>query len=236
EFNSAMADIKSKPIPQGAQFLDRSNMYHAEAMYDFKRLIKPETIELLAGGNYRVYDLNSEGTLFATDENGEEFNIKEYGAYIQGAKTFNDVFKLTASIRYDKNENFKGQFSPRVSGVFTVAEDHNFRASFQRGFRIPTTQNQYIDLLTPQARLVGGLPLFRERYNMISHPVYALADVQSGNLTRYQFQEWGPEKVETYEVGYKGVLDNRLFIDFFYYYNRFLSFEGSTVLVQTAEP
>jgi len=236
DFDATIADIKTRAIPSGANFLDRSNMYHAEAMYNFKRQIDPAVIELIAGANYRVYDLNSEGTLFALQDNGEEFNIREYGAYVQAGRNFNDVFKLTASLRYDKNENFKGQFSPRVSGVLTVAENHNFRASFQRGFRIPTTQNQYIDLLTPQARLVGGLPLFRERYNMIDNPVYALSDVQSGNLTPYPFKEWEPEKVETYEVGYKSAIDNRLFVDLFYYYNRFLTFEGAAVLVQLKDP
>jgi len=236
DFEASMADIKTRPIPSGANFLDRSNMYHVEAMYNFKRQIDPAVIELIAGANYRVYDLNSEGTLFALQDNGEEFNIREYGAYVQAGRNFNDIFKLTASLRYDKNENFKGQFSPRVSGVLTVAENHNFRASFQRGFRIPTTQNQYIDLLTPQARLVGGLPLFRERYNMIDNPVYALSDIQNGNITPYQFQEWEPEKVETYEVGYKSAIDNRLFVDLFYYYNRFLTFEGAAVLVQLKDP
>jgi Outer membrane receptor for ferrienterochelin and colicins len=236
EFDASMADIKTRAIPAGANFLDRSNMYHVEAMYNFKRQVDPAIIELIAGASYRIYDLNSEGTLFALQDNGEEFNIREYGAYVQAGRNFNDVFKLTASLRYDKNENFKGQFSPRVSGVLTVAEDHNFRASFQRGFRIPTTQNQYIDLLTPQARLVGGLPLFRQRYNMIDNPVYALSDVQNGDLTPYQFKEWEPEKVETYEVGYKSAIDNRLFVDLFYYYNRFLTFEGTAVLVQLKDP
>ena len=236
QFDATIADIKTRPIPAGANFLDRSNMYHAEGMYNFKRQIDPTVIELIAGANYRVYDLNSEGTLFALDNNGDEFNIREWGAYVQAGRNFNDVFKLTASLRYDKNENFKGQFSPRISGVLTVAEDHNFRASFQRGFRIPTTQNQYIDLLTPQARLVGGLPLFRERYNMIDNPVYALSDIQSGNITPYQFKEWEPEKVETYEVGYKSVIAERLFVDLFYYYNRFLTFEGTAVLVQLKDP
>lgn len=239
EFGTAMEDIKSKPIPIGAQFLDRTNLYHVEAMYDFKRLVDPEIVELLAGANYRVYDLNSEGTLFATQNGtpeGEEFNIKEYGAYIQGAKTFADVFKLTASIRYDKNENFAGQFSPRISGVYTVAPNQNIRASFQQGFRIPTTQNQYIDLLTPQARLIGGLPLFKERYNMIDNPVYRLASVQEGVIEPFKFKEWEPERVETYEIGYKSLIKEKLFVDLFYYYNRFLTFEGSTVLIQKRDP
>src|SRR5690606_29351810 len=191
-FEETMADIKTRAIPSGANFLDRSNMYHAEGMFNFKQQIDPAIVELIAGANYRVYDLNSEGTLFARDDNEEEFNIREWGAYVQAGRNFNDVFKLTASLRYDKNDNFKGQFSPRISGVLTVADHHNFRASFQRGFRIPTTQNQYIDLLTPQARLVGGLPLFRERYNMVSNPVYALSDIQGGNITPYQFSDWEP--------------------------------------------
>ena len=236
EFDASVAEIKKQPIPAGARFLERTNLYHTEAMYNFKREIDPETLELIAGANYRVYDLRSEGTLFALKDNGEEFNIREYGAYVQAGHTFNNVFKLTASLRYDKNENFKGQFSPRISGVVTVAENHNFRASFQRGFRIPTTQNQYIDLVTPQAHLVGGLPLFRDRYNMIENPVYALSDVEDGNLTPYQFQEWEPEKVETYEIGYKSVIDNRFFVDLYYYYNRFLTFESFAVLVQRNNP
>lgn len=236
EFDATMADIKTRAIPMGANFLDRSNLYHAEAMYNFKRQIDPGVVELIAGTNYRVYDLNSEGTLFALDNDGNEFNIREWGAYVQAGRNFNDIFKLTASLRYDKNENFKGQFSPRISGVLTVAEQHNFRASFQRGFRIPTTQNQYIDLNTPQARLVGGLPLFRERYDMISNPVYALTDVQNGDVAPYQFKEWEPEKVETYEIGYKSAIDNRFFVDVFYYYNRFLTFEGVAVLVQLKDP
>lgn len=236
QFDATIADIRTRAIPLGANFLDKTNMYHTEAMYNFKNQIDPELFELLIGANYRIYDLNSEGTLFSLDQNGKEFDIHEYGAYLQAARNFGEVFKLTASMRYDKNENFKGQFSPRVSGVFTLAENHNFRASFQRGFRIPTTQNQYIDLNTPQARLVGGLPMFRTKYDMISNPVFALTDIQSGNIAPYQFQDWEPERVETYEIGYKSSIDNRLFVDAFYYYNKFLSFEGTTVLVQKRDP
>ncbi|WP_159468512.1 TonB-dependent receptor domain-containing protein [Dyadobacter sp. 3J3] len=244
QFESTVSDLKTKPIPSGAKFLDKSNLYHAEGMYNFTKLIDPKVIELIAGANYRIYDLNSGGTLFETQDGtptGKEFNIREYGAYTQASKNFNDVFKLTASVRYDKNMNFKGQFSPRISGVYTVAKNHNFRASFQRGFRIPTTQNQYINLLTPSVRLVGGLPLFREKYNMIGNAVYeqtaiTAANAQDGSVKSYKFREWQPERVQTYEVGYKGVIGNKLYIDAFYYYNRFLTFDGITVLLQRKDP
>src|SRR5690606_32644806 len=125
-FDEAIADIKTRAIPDGANFLDRTNMYHAEAMYNFNQVIDPSIVEIVTGANYRVYDLNSEGTLFTLQQDGSEFDIREWGAYLQAARSFTDAFRLTASMRYDKNENFKGQFSPRVSAVYTLADHHNF--------------------------------------------------------------------------------------------------------------
>src|SRR5690606_23990949 len=94
-FDEAIADIRTRAIPAGANFLDRTNMYHFEGMYNFKNEIDPEVIELLAGANYRIYDLNSEGTLFTQDSDGNEFDIHEWGAYVQAAKQLGDNFKLT---------------------------------------------------------------------------------------------------------------------------------------------
>lgn len=150
----------------GGAFQDKSNLYHAEGVYNFKNQIK--FVDLLVGGNVRQYQLGSEGTLFADQAEGRNgrININEYGAFAQVSKSlFNEHLKLTASTRYDNNQNFKGQFTPRVSAVATFGE-HNVRLSYQTGFRIPTTQNQYIDLQTPQARLVGGLAEFYDRYNL----------------------------------------------------------------------
>ncbi|WP_237701523.1 TonB-dependent receptor [Algoriphagus machipongonensis] len=290
EFNNALADVTSRPIPGdqngvGAQFVDSSNLYHFEGSYNFSEQI--EFAEFVVGANYRIYDLNSNGTIFALDENGDEFKINEYGGYIQGSKKlFNDHFKLTASARYDKNENFAGQWSPRVSGVYTIG-NHNFRASYQTGFRIPTNQDQYIDLNTPQARLIGGLPLFADRYNLNANPGYTLANVTNyggavqqsaqdpaiqsqaqqivadgisqglidpanaqaaviqiigllaaeanvGLLQPYDIKEFKPERVKSFEVGYKGIWGNKLLVDAYAYFNRFENFNGNQVLVQDA--
>ncbi|GAB3323577.1 TonB-dependent receptor [Larkinella ripae] len=256
QFEQAAATVSGRPLPGtlpnlGAKFLDRTNLYHGELMYNFSKLIDPTTVELIVGGNVRQYALNSGGTIFALDENNKEFKINEFGGYAQASKTVADILKLTGSVRYDKNNNFKGQFSPRLSAVLTVARAHNIRASFQRGFRIPTTQAQYINLNTPSARLIGGLPLFRDKYNFTGNPVYTLESVrafgaalQTGTalpqaaqaLQQYQPQQWDPERVETYEIGYKGLVGNKLFIDAYYYYNRFLNFEGAQVVVQGVQP
>lgn len=255
-FDQAAATVSGRPLPGvlpnlGAKFLDRTNLYHGEFMYNFNKLVDPAVVELIAGGNFRQYALNSGGTIFALDENNDEYKINEYGAYAQATKTVAEILKLSGSLRYDKNNNFKGQFSPRLSAVLTLAKVHNIRASFQRGFRIPTAQGQLIDLNTPTSHLIGGLPLFRQRYNFTGNPVYTLESVrafgdalQAGTalpqaaplLQQYQPQQWDPERVQTYEIGYKGLIKNRLFIDAYYYYNHFLNFEGGQVVVQGSNP
>lgn len=168
-FQTLLDKYRNKPIVEGGgSFLDRTNLYHVEGVYNFKNQIK--FIDLLGGANFRQYQLRSNGTLFSDTKEGRSgvIPINEYGAFLQASKSlFGDHLKLTGSIRYDKNQNFKGQYTPRVSAV-TSFGDHNIRASYQTGFRIPTTQNQYIDLATPSGTLIGGLPEFDNRYNLSS--------------------------------------------------------------------
>ncbi|WP_296705055.1 carboxypeptidase-like regulatory domain-containing protein [Algoriphagus sp.] len=241
EFENASQEVRSNFIPQGSLFNDQSSMYMLEGQYDFSNEI--EVIDLQVGGSYRVYDLNSNGTIFA-DVEGNDITISEFGAYAQaGKRVLNDKLKLMASLRYDKNENFDGQFSPRVSGVFTE-KNHNFRFAYQTGFRMPTTQGQHIDLNVVSARLIGGLPYYREKYDIFNN-AFTLASVESyvekvGSgvspvspeatsllvpATESDFPELRPEQVQSFEVGYKSLLNNNnIMIDFAYYYNVYNDF------------
>ena len=248
-FQQLYDSLRQVPISEGgAQFLDNTGLYHYEGMYNFSDQIN--FAEIIVGANYRRYDLVSEGTLFALQDDGEEFNIDEWGAYVQVSKDLlDDKLDLTGSIRYDKNENFSGQFSPRLSAVFSPQENHNFRASFQRGFRIPTTQDQFIDLDVVTRRLVGSNPILVERYNFKDNQVYTTNSVQaarqefqeSGNLAQaeallnpVEFSDFETEKVNTYEVGYKGVLGEKLLIDAYYYFSSYRDFIAEVDFTQTA--
>jgi iron complex outermembrane receptor protein len=234
-FNAAVEAIKAKALPQGAKFTDKSALYHLEGMYNLTEKLNNK-VEMIVGANYRQYALNSEGTLFALKDDGSEFTISEYGAYLQMAKKmFADKFKLTGSIRYDKNENFEGQFSPRLSGVYTEGRS-NFRASYQTGFRIPTTQDQYINLLTPSARLLGGLAVVQDRYKLSgnSYTIQSIlaSPTNPANWKVYQSKEWKPEQVHTFEFGYKGFLGDRLLADFYVYQSNFTNFSAGQVVAQ----
>ncbi len=172
-------------VDGGGAFLDKTNLYHAEGVYNFKNQIK--FIDLLAGANVRQYSLRSDGTLFSDNKEGRSgtIPINEYGAFIQGAKSlFKDHLKLSASIRYDKSQNFEGFFTPRLSAVASFGQQ-NFRVSYQTGYRIPTTQNQYIDLRTPSGTLIGAQPEFDTRYNLANGVDLATLTDFSRNPTKY---------------------------------------------------
>lgn len=172
-------------VDGGGAFLDKTNLYHAEGVYNFKNQIK--FIDLLGGANVRQYQLASNGTLFSDQKEGRSgtIPINEYGAFLQAAKSlFSDHLKLSASIRYDKSQNFKGFFTPRLSAVATFGQQ-NFRASYQTGYRIPTTQNQYIDLKTPAGTLIGAQPEFDTRYNLANGVDLATLTDFTRNPTKY---------------------------------------------------
>lgn len=165
EFKKALAVAIDDPnLQTGAKFIDHSQLYHGDANYNFKNEIKFAEVQL--GGSYRQYVMNSEGTIF-TDFDGP-IKYDEYGAYAQLVKKFlkEDRLKLTASIRYDKSQNFDGFFSPRVALVYAAGANkiHNFRVSYQTGFRNPTTQDQYIGLDLGPYALIGSAPDNLSRY------------------------------------------------------------------------
>ncbi|MFA9191986.1 TonB-dependent receptor [Flavobacterium sp. FZUC8N2.13] len=164
-FNSAFNQVISNPdVLSGSKLVDNSKIYHSDANYNFKDLIS--FAEIQVGGSYRKYQLNSFGRIY-TDANGP-INYDEYGFYSQVQKKFlEERLKFTGSLRYDKSQNFDGNYSPRVSLVYAAGESrtHNFRGSFQTGFRNPTTQDQYIGFNVGNAVLIGSAPDNLLRYS-----------------------------------------------------------------------
>lgn len=246
EFEAAKEQAISQVIPNGSKFNDNSAMYHTEGQYDFKNEI--QGMDLLIGASYKLYQLRSNGTIFA-DTPDNPITISEYGGFIQGAKAFaDDKLRLTASFRFDKNENFAGQINPRVSLVIKPADQHNIRMSWQTGFRNPTTQGQHIDLNVVSARLLGGLDYYREKYNIFEN-AYRIASVNAfvekfateadGDLAQLGNPEYlallepyapedvpqvKPEQISSFELGYKALLNNSVMIDVVGYYNIYNDF------------
>ncbi|OYU83620.1 MAG: hypothetical protein CFE24_10560 [Flavobacterium sp. BFFFF2] len=184
EFQSAFNSVIANPdLKTGSKFLDRSSLYHVDYNYNFKDLVKP--VEIMVGGSYRQYTMDSQGTIF-TDFDGP-LKYSEYGMYTQAQKKLmDDRLKLTGSVRYDKSQNFNGQFSPRVAAVYSAGakKNHNFRVSFQTGFRNPTTQDQYIGLNIGAFALIGSAPDNLSRYSEVRDVSFSGQAYTPGNAAQ----------------------------------------------------
>jgi outer membrane receptor protein involved in Fe transport len=136
--------------------------------------------------------------------------------------------------RYDKNENFEGRFTPRATALIKLEENSNIRLSYQTAYRFPSTQQQWIDLdVSGGIKLIGGVQELKEFYNFNSNTVYSLSSVQTGNPKQGVFNDLKPESVNSYEVGYKTLVSNKLLIDAYGYYGIYTDFIVRTFGVQS---
>ncbi len=246
EFEREFKRIVNEPdVSKGSKFIDNTKMYVAEGNYNFKKLLN-DAVDLQVGGSFRQYSLNSGGTIFTDYDGSIDYN--EYGAYIQASKKFaDDRLKLTASMRYDKNEFFDAAYSPRVSLVYSAGENkqHNFRASFQTGFRNPDTQSLFIGFNVGRAILVGSSPENLDRTlpgtNLTGRDAYfnsySLASVQefaaTGDATLLQAIQTPlveQEKVQAFDVGYRGKI-GPVNLDINGYYNIYQGFISNKLVV-----
>ncbi|MES2795832.1 MAG: TonB-dependent receptor, partial [Bacteroidota bacterium] len=220
---------------------------------DFSSALK--VINLQVGGNLRKYYLDTQGTLF--DDKGKNLTNSEYGVFAQASKSLlNEKLKLTLSGRYDKNENFEGRFTPRASIVFSPKENQNFRASYQTGFRNPSIGDQYIKLNAGPIIILGGAPVnskdtkeanaYNNSYTIASVSAFGGAfgkEVGSGvpfpqavannkdKLVKSNVAYIKPEQVQSFELGYKGLLTDKLLFDINYYNSQYKDFLINTVVM-----
>lgn len=212
------------PISKGgALFLDKSSLYAIEGQYNLAEYTK-KFADILIGGNFRRFVLNSQGTLFI--DTAGVIPINEWGAYVQAGRDFGKRVRIVASVRYDKNENFSGRFTPRATAVIKVAKNNNIRLSYQTAYRFPSTQQQYIRLgVGGGETLLGGLPVFRNIYGFNSNPPATLPLSSPTNPKLASFNEFKPESVQSIELGYKGLLaSDRLLVDVYGYLGEYTNF------------
>ncbi len=239
DFNIIKDSLSNKPVDAGgAEVIDRSRLYAMEGMYNLGKHISG--LGMFVGANFRQYVINSEGTVF-TDEPGSPKIISEYGFFTQLDKAIlNKRLELTASARYDKNQNFDGRFTPRLSAVYSAGPDreHKFRSSLQTAFRFPTISDQIVDINVGQYVILGGFPETQARYGFDNNPVYpldgrnALVGVPILDNGPYKIPPFVPEEVTAFEVGYRGLyLEKKLFVDAYFFQNTYNGFLAQQNLV-----
>ncbi|SHG28957.1 TonB-dependent receptor [Chryseobacterium sp. OV279] len=268
-WDSANSGIVGAPATGGAKLEQKSRFYQGEITYDFTRFVK--VFSFLAGADYRLYSITPDGNNFVDfDRPVSERNIplsdgtfgnnviyQKYGAFVQLTKLFfQDKLKVNLALRADRNPEFDTKLNPRLSVVYSPVNEHNFRASFQNGYRFPSLFEALSFVNNGNVRRVGGLTKANDGLGYLENS-YTLAsidqfisavnkDVDGGTnqnqsalknrniLTAANLPKLQPEKVTSFEIGYKSALFNsRLVIDWDFYYNIYEGFLGQ---VEVAVP
>ena len=139
-------------------------------------------------------------------------------------KRFDDdkwIFKAT--IRVDKNENFKFLPSPAISLIWQPNKKHTLRGTFTSAIRNPTLLNQYMYYNVGRARLVGNVSGYDSLVTIES-----LRGFYSGDdtLEYFNLDPIKPEKVKCVEFGYRAIFFDDLYLDMNYYFNFYTNFIG----------
>lgn len=236
-FDSVFNDIISKTTFEegGSKFFDESALTHVQAQYKYDVPIASSLYNLnfTVGGNYRLYQPNSRGTIFS-DTAGIKITNWEWGAYLGAEQRFVDgKYILNATLRVDKNENFDYLASPAASLIYKVNPFNSIRLSFSSAIRNPTLQDQYLFYNVGRAILIGNLQGVDSLVTTES-----FFDAIGGLVQDYDKLEYfdvdpvRPEQVRTIEVGYKGTIAKRLFVDASYYYSWYQDFLGFQIGVE----
>lgn len=268
-WDSANSGIAGAPATGGAKLEQKSRFYQGEITYDFTRFVK--IFNLLAGADYRLYSITPDGNNFVdfnrpvSERNiplsdgtfGNNVIYQKYGAFVQLTRLFfQDKLKVNLALRADRNPEFETKLNPRLSVVYSPVNEHNFRASFQNGYRFPSLFEALSFVNNGNVRRVGGLSKANDGLGYLENS-YTLASIDQfisavnkevdGGLNQNQaalknralltpanLPKLQPEKVTSFEIGYKSALFNsRLVIDWDFYYNVYEGFLGQ---VEVAVP
>lgn len=268
-WDHANAGVAGAPATGGARLKQMSRTYHANAQWDLSEKIT--AFDLLLGADATIYEVIPDGNNFvdfsrpvaernqplADGSFGDNVYYKKFGGFGQITKSLlNEKLKLYGSLRVDYNPEFSAKLNPRIAAVYTYKEKHNFRASFQNGFRFPALFEALSFVNNGNVRRVGGLAYINEGLGYLDNS-YTLASVNNFNaavnkdvanglsaneaalnnralLETTNLSPTEPERITSFEVGYKSVLlENKLVVDLDIYTNQYKGFLGQ---VEVAVP
>ncbi len=226
----------------GTRFFDKSALYHAHGEYRFlPNWAKHWTV----GGNVRLYRPYSEGTIFidtltykrdangnAIDSSYTRITNSEFGIYTGiEEEFFSDRLTLAATVRMDKNQNFKHLFTPALSAVWTPDTKNIIRFSFSSAIRNPTLTDQYLNLNVGRATLLGNLRGYNDLITLESfrESLKNPTGIDTSKFVFFDVAPIQPEKVKSFEVGYRTTLWDALYLDAGYYFNIYDNFIGYTL-------
>ncbi|WP_426059771.1 TonB-dependent receptor plug domain-containing protein [Hymenobacter sp. B1770] len=191
-------------LKRGAVFRDASRRLNGEVQYNNTFGI----FNLVVGTQYQRDMANSRNT-YLFDRDGDIIN--QIGVYGHGELTLPAHFKLIAAARADQHDRYGFNFIPKAAVVWSH-NDQSLRLTYGQGIAAPT-------ILNLDGYLFGGLLIGNAEG-------FTLGDGTVINKLKV-------ETIKTWEVGYKGKVTPKFFVDANAYYNRSKDFLSPAINIAT---
>ena len=191
-----------------AKFTGDSYIWGGEFRRKYR--FQPLRTHLTYGVDYRRAEY-----VFAFLEGGR-YLARGLGVYGQSETGLSEHLKLVLAGRVDSDNRYDARFSPKLGLIYKPDPAMALRATFNRAFRSPISwQVAFLYPLGGPSMLRGNADGFRFG-TVTGAPLPPQYESGIGKIT--------PEENTTYELGFKGVLRNSVFLDVSAYESRYKGF------------
>jgi iron complex outermembrane receptor protein len=186
-------------LSTGLDLVQDANISQGELQYN--HYFFNQRLFLVAGVSHRIISIDTKNTLML---GAREDNTS--GIFGQAEFRFSPEIKIVGAARYDRSSLHESFLSPKVAVVVTPFINHTFRATYNKAFQSPN---------------------YSELYLHVDHPYRGFTTFFGAGTQGLVYRgnsDLKVEKIEGYEIGYNGVIDNVLFFTADVYYNNLKDF------------
>jgi iron complex outermembrane receptor protein len=133
----------------GQPIVDKSTMFATQAQYG---LTLADRLDLVAGVDFSETTPKTEGTINGANEDSDD--TREIGGYLSATFALTETVDLVGALRIDDHEHLEDPvWSPRAGLVVEPTPGQVLRATYNRAFSTPSTNNLFLDLPAGQIPL-----------------------------------------------------------------------------------
>ncbi len=130
-----------------------------------------------------------------------------------------DNLKLVLAGRYDDGTLFDGRFSPKGALVWSVTPNNTVRVSYNEAFQVPNYSEFFL-----RAAVLPPLTALAPIEGAICTPFGVDCGLDSVPFLAVGNETLDVEEIQSYEVGYSGIIGGRAFLTVDYYFNDITNF------------
>jgi len=197
-----------RSLATGLDLTQNATITQGEVQYSFGAL--ENNVLFVVGASHRLVSIDTKGTLML-----EPRDDNMSGFYGQAEYKIAEDFKAILAARWDRSTLHPSQFSPKAAVVWSFMQGQSVRLTFNKAFQSPNYSELYLYVVHP----TRPLAYFG---NLVTNPP-GLTGFQGG-VQPGAPKDLTVEKITGYEVGYKGIFSNTLFITLDAYYNQMTDF------------